>query len=107
VARASVERQVLESFVDACRAQEDGDQKVALGLLCDLFALSAIEADRAWFIEHGRLSTVRSKAISREVDDLCRKVRPLAGDLVDAFGVPPEMLRAPELLDGYGTPAGG
>ena len=33
---------------------------------------------------HGR----RSKAISREVNDLCRKVRPLAVDLVDAFGVP-------------------
>jgi acyl-CoA oxidase len=107
VARASVERQVLESFVSVCRARDEGDLKVVLGLLCDLFALSTIEADRAWFIEHGRLSTVRSKAISREVGDLCRKLRPLAVDLVDAFGVPAQMRRAPELLDGYGTAAGG
>ena len=76
----------------------DGDLKVALNLLCDLHALSTIEADRAWFMEHGRLTTSRSKAISREVNALCRKVRPLAVDLVDAFGVPPEMLRSPELL---------
>ena len=63
-----------------------------------LYALSTIEADRAWFMEHGRLSSARSKAISREVNDLCRKIRPLAVDLVDAFGVPPEVLRSEELL---------
>ena len=101
-ARAHVERLVLEAFVDKTRELPDGDLKVALSLLCDLHALSTIEADRAWFMEHGRLSATRSKAISREVGSLCRKVRPLAGDLVDAFGVPPEMLRAPDLV---GTPA--
>ncbi|MFD9808637.1 acyl-CoA dehydrogenase [[Kitasatospora] papulosa] len=98
VAHAHVERLVLEAFVDKIRAQPEGGNKVALGLLCDLFALSTIEADRAWFMEHGRLTVQRSKAISREVNDLCRKVRPLAVDLVDAWGIPPEMLRAPDLV---------
>ena len=42
--------------------------------------------------------SARSKAITREVNDLCRKVRPLAVDLVDAFGVPAELLRSPDLL---------
>jgi acyl-CoA oxidase len=97
-ARAHVERWVLDVFVDKVATLEDGDQKVALNLLCDLFALCAIEADRGWFMEHGRLSSQRSKAITREVNDLCRKIRPLAVDLVDAFGVPPSMLRSPELL---------
>jgi len=32
------------------------------------------------------------------VNDLCRKVRPLAVGLVDAWGIPPEMLRAPDLV---------
>ncbi|CAM5256891.1 Putative acyl-CoA oxidase OS=Streptomyces griseus subsp. griseus (strain JCM 4626 / NBRC) OX=455632 GN=SGR_6404 PE=3 SV=1 [Streptomyces griseus subsp. griseus] len=98
VARAHVERLVLEAFVDKMRALPEGGNKVALGLLCDLFALSTIEADRAWFMEHGRLTVQRSKAITREVNDLCRKVRPLAGDLVDAWGIPPELLRAPDLV---------
>ncbi|RPK80988.1 acyl-CoA dehydrogenase [Streptomyces sp. ADI98-10] len=98
VAHAHVERLVLEAFVERVRALPDGGNKVALGLLCDLFALSTIEADRAWFMEHGRLTVQRSKAISREVNGLCRKVRPLAGDLVDAWGIPSEMLRAPDLV---------
>ena len=97
-ARAHVERLVLEAFVEKVRTVEDGDLKVALNLLCDLHALTTIEADRAWFMEHGRLTSQRSKAISREINGLCRKLRPLAVDLVDAFGVPPEMLRSKDLV---------
>jgi acyl-CoA oxidase len=97
-ARAHVERLVLDAFVLKARDLPDGDLKVALNLLCDLHALSTIEADRAWFMEHGRLTVARSKAISREVNDLCRKIRPLAVDLVDAFGVPEPMLRSEEIL---------
>lgn len=97
-ARAHVERLVLEAFVEKTRGLPDGDLKVALSLLCDLHALSTIESDRAWFMEHGRLSSARSKAISREIGSLCRKLRPLAGDLVDGFAVPPEMLRSPDLV---------
>ena len=97
-ARAHVERLVLEAFVDKVGSLEDGDQKVALGLLCDLHALHGLEQDRAWFMEHGRMSSTRAKAITREVADLCRKLRPIAVDLVDAFGVPDEMLRSPDLV---------
>ena len=97
-ARAHVERLVLEAFVEKVRTLPDGDLKVALNLLCDLHALSTIEADRAWFMEHGRLTVTRSKAISREIGSLCRKIRPLAVDLVDAFDVPVEMLRSPDLI---------
>jgi acyl-CoA oxidase len=97
-ARAHVERLVLEAFVDKLASVEDGENKRALSLLCDLHALSVIEADRAWFMEHGRLTVVRSKAISREVNRLCRRVRPVAVPLVDAFGVPAQMLRSPDLL---------
>ena len=97
-ARAHVERLVLEAFVEKTAALEDGDNKVALNLVCDLHALATIEADRAWFMEHGRLTGSRSKAISREINELCRKLRPLARDLVDAFGVPEEMLRSRDLI---------
>ncbi len=100
-ARSHVERTVLEAFVAKCAQIPDGPVREGVGLLCDLYALSTIEADRAWFIEHGRLSVQRSKAISREVNALCRRIRPLAEDLVDGFGVPPEMLRAPALVGPY------
>ncbi|MCX6398536.1 MAG: acyl-CoA dehydrogenase family protein [Propionibacteriales bacterium] len=99
-ARAHVERLVLEAFVEKIETLEEGDNKLALNLLCDLYALSSIEADAAWFMEHGRLTTQRSKQITREIGDLCRRVRPIAGDLVDSFAVPAELLRAPALIGG-------
>lgn len=98
-ARAHVERLVLEAFVDKLAATPDGENKVALGLLCDLYALSTIEAGRGWWMEHGRLSSARSKAITGEVDGLCRRIRPIARELVDGFGVPEEM-QATEMLEG-------
>ncbi|HVK28586.1 MAG TPA: acyl-CoA dehydrogenase [Nocardioides sp.] len=105
-ARAHVERLVLEAFVEKVAAVEDGDLKLALNALCDLHALSGIEADAAWFIEHDRLSTQRSKAITREVGDLCRRLRPVARELVDAFAVPEPLLRAPALVNPSVTPGG-
>jgi acyl-CoA oxidase len=97
-ARAHVERLVLEAFIEKVRAMPEDDNRIVLGLLCDLYALSLIEADRAWFMEHGRLTIVRSKEISRRIGSLCRRIRPLARDLVDAFGVPEAMLRSPDLI---------
>jgi acyl-CoA oxidase len=97
-ARAHVERLVLDAFVEKVAGLPEDDNRRALSLLCDLHALSVIEADRAWFMEHGRLTVVRSKAITREVNRLCRRVRPIAVPLVDAFGVPREMLRSPDLV---------
>jgi acyl-CoA oxidase len=93
-ARAHVERLLLEAFVDKIATMPEGQNKAALQLVCDLFALSAIEEDRAWFMEHGRFSNAKSKAVTAMVNELCRRVRPIADQLVDAFDIPPEMLRA-------------
>ena len=102
-ARAHVERLVLEAFVDKVRSVPDGQNREALALLCDLHALATLERDRAWFMEHGRFSNARSKAVTALVDELCRRVRPIAGELVDAFGTPAELLCA-EIISP--TPAG-
>jgi len=91
---AHVERLVLEAFTDKVEAMTPGPNRDAMNLLCDLYALSAIENDRAWFLEHGRLSNARAKSVTAMVNSLCRRVRPICDDLVDGFSVPPEMLRA-------------
>jgi acyl-CoA oxidase len=93
-ARSHVERLLLEVFIDKIEEMPEGENKVAMQLVCDLFALSTIEADRAWFMEHGRFSSAKSKAVTAMVNELCRRVRPIADQLVDAFDIPPEMLRA-------------
>jgi acyl-CoA oxidase len=94
-ARAHVETVLLESFSAAVEQCEDAALRAALSRLCDLFALTAIEADRGFFQEHGRLSGPRCKAITREVNRLCNEVRTQAGALVDAFGIPDAVLGAP------------
>jgi acyl-CoA oxidase len=99
-ASAHVERLLLEAFVDKLATMPEGPNKTTMQLVCDLFALSSIEADRAWFMEHGRFSNARSKAVTTMVNELCRRIRPLAGSLVNAFDVPEAMLRAEIIRSG-------
>ncbi|MEU6134976.1 acyl-CoA dehydrogenase [Nocardioides sp. NPDC047086] len=98
VAHAHVERLIHEAFREKVRGLPSGPVRDLMDLVCDLSALSVIEADRAWFMEHGRLSSERSKAITAEVNRLCRELRPHARLLVDGFGVPEELLRAKDLI---------
>jgi acyl-CoA oxidase len=94
-ARAHIERVVLEAFARAVDACEEGPVKDALDRLCDLYALDQIELDRGYLQEHGRVTGPRCKAVTREVNRLCDEVRGDGGALVDAFGIPDPVLRAP------------
>jgi acyl-CoA oxidase len=99
-ARAHMETVLLEAFHAATLNCENEALKSTLDRLCDLFALHNIEADRGFFQEHGRLTGPRCKAITREVNRLCNEVRAQAAALVDAFGIPDEILGAPIALTG-------
>ena len=98
-ARAHVQREILESF---CRAIDRADSAVTpiVHTLCDLYALAEVERDRAWFQEHGRISSTRAKMVTRRVNELCWGLRPHAEELVDAFGIPDQVLAAPIGLPG-------
>lgn len=87
-ARAYVDHVVLEAFAAKLPQVGDPAARALLERVCDLYALSTIEADRGWFQEHGRLSSTRSKAVIKAVNTLCAELRPHARTLVDAFGVP-------------------
>ena len=99
-ARAHTEREVLEAFAAAVERCEDESLRGVLSDLCDLHAVANLEGDRAWLQEHGRISSTRAKALTRTVNRLCEELRPLAGELVDAFGIPDELLGAPIGLPG-------
>ena len=97
-ATAYIDRIILEAFIagiDSC--QYDEAQK-GLNMVCDLYVLSVIEDDVAWYIEHRYLSTERSKAVTRGINERCRTLRPYAETLVDGFGIP-EQLRYGAMLD--------
>jgi acyl-CoA oxidase len=86
--RAFIDRFVLEAFAGAVERCEDPGSRSVLDRLCDLYALSTIEADRGWFQEHGRMSSTRSKAVIKAVNARCAELRPHAATLVEAFGIP-------------------
>lgn len=96
-AKAHVDRIILEAFVAGIDTCEDERAREILEVVCDLYALSVIEDDKSWFIEHRFLSVERSKAVTRGINDRCRKLRPHAELLVEGFGIP-EQLRYAEML---------
>lgn len=96
-ATAHIDRVVLEAFVAGIDSCPDPEARELLELVCDLYALSVIEDDKAWYIEHRYLSTDRAKAVTRGINDRCQKLRPHAQTLIDGFGIPEE-LRYAEML---------
>ena len=102
LARAHIERSILERFresVDRHAATAGEELREVLDALSDLFALSSLERDRAWFLEAGYMGGAQTKSIRDLVNTLCGELRPSATELVDAFGIPDEVLAAPAAFD--------
>jgi acyl-CoA oxidase len=98
-ARAHVDRIVFDSFAAAVDRTGDAGVRDLLGDVLRLYALTVIENDRAFFIEHSYLTSGRAKAVTQAVNALCGRLRPHARTLVDGFGIPERWLDCP-LLDG-------
>ncbi|MDR7233487.1 acyl-CoA dehydrogenase [Agrococcus sp. BE272] len=92
-ARAWVELQQYDALAAAVERMPEATRKVMTHVR-DLFALTIIEEHAAWHLEHGRLSGARSKAVTSTIERLLQKLRPHALDLVAAFGLGDEHLRA-------------
>jgi acyl-CoA oxidase len=89
-AQAHIDRVVLEAFVAGIERAPDPGARALLDTLCDLYALSTIEADKGWYLEHGRLTPARSKALTGTVNALLGELRPHMVTLVDGFAIPQE-----------------
>lgn len=97
--RVHIDRVVLEAFTAGIARCEDPEAQALLRDVCDLYALSIIEEDKAWFMEHKRLTATRSKAVTSEVNNLLEKLRPYTLILIEGFAVPEESLGA-AMLEG-------
>jgi acyl-CoA oxidase len=95
MAKAYIERVILEQMIKAEQESTDQAQRKVLGLLRSLYALDEIYQDRAWFLESGYLEGSKAKAIRKEVATLCEALVPEGYGLVEAFGIPQALLGAP------------
>ena len=91
-ANAHLQRVVHEHM--SAKVEEHPELPV-LASLRDLAVLWEVERDRAWWLEHGWLAADDARRVVTEVNELCRELRPHALALVEGFGVPDALLRAP------------
>ena len=92
------ERLALTSFQSAIENVEDKTTKEVLEKICQLYALSVIQLEKGFFLENEYLGTSKTKAIRRMIAKLNQELRPIAGKLVDSFGIPEELLGANIIL---------
>ena len=97
-ARAYIDRITLEAFIAGIESCKDKAARELLEDLCDLYALTVIDSDKAWFMEHRFISVERAKAVSRAINERCRTLRPRTRTLVDGLGVPENLLDVPMLV---------
>ena len=95
MAKAHAELVQWEAFTKALLDVEDEGTRRVLTWVRDLYGLSVIENNLAWYLMNGRLTGQRARTVSSYIDRLVLRLRPHAQDLVDAFGYGPEHLRAP------------
>jgi acyl-CoA oxidase len=95
VAQAYLERVVLEQFQAAIKTVQDEKSKEVLTKLNQLYALSQLEKNKAWYLEDGYMEAIKTKAIRKMVNQLCWDIRPDAVALVNAFDIPESCLAAP------------
>ncbi|MFH5821773.1 acyl-CoA dehydrogenase [Georgenia sp. AZ-5] len=93
-ARAHGELLQWEAFTGALARVKDPSTREVLTTLRDLFGLTLIEKNLAWYLMNGRLSAQRARTVTSYVDRLLVRLRPHAADLVAAFGYTPGHLRA-------------
>ncbi|MFC7407178.1 acyl-CoA dehydrogenase [Georgenia alba] len=93
-ARAHAELLQWEAFTAALGQVRDAGTREVLSTLRDLYGLTLIEKNLAWYLTEGRISAQRARTVTSYVDRLLARLRPHARLLVDAFGYAPEHLRA-------------
>lgn len=92
LARAYIELIILEAFQKRLKDAPSEITDGPLNIMYQLFALSTIEDNKAWYLEQDYLEAVKTKAIRRTVDRLCEQARNQSEVLVDAFGIPRHIL---------------
>lgn len=95
LARAHADRIVMEASVEALEESEDGAGKELVEAVVALHGLATLERHRAWYLEAGYFEAAKSEAIRGEVNRRCGELAPKAVELVDAFNIPDELIRAP------------
>ncbi len=93
-ARAHADLLRWSAFTEALEEIDDPGTRRVLTWVRDVYGLTLIERNMAWYLLNGRLSGQRARTVTTYVDRLLQRLRPYAVDLVDAWGYGQDHLRA-------------
>ena len=99
LANAYTEELIYEQFYLKVRTIKDPVLHNVLRRMRNLYALSAIYEDRGWYLESDYFDGIKSKGIRKAIARLNREIRRDALGLVEAFGIPDALLKAPIVVD--------
>ncbi len=99
-ARAHADLVRWRAFTAAVDTLEDEGSRAVLTDVRDLFGLTVINDDLAWFLLSGMISTQRGRQIEGDLRRLLWRLRPHVLDLIAAFDIRPGHVRAPIALGG-------
>lgn len=95
LAQAHMDFSLLKSSYKNYTAIEDESLRAFFINIHSLYALSTIEANKGWYLENDYMNGAKTKAIRRLVDKLCRQMRDQAELMIEGFGIPEELIKAP------------
>lgn len=88
LAHAYMNKVILEQFQAAVHACKDDAARSVLHKLCHLYALHNIWADIGTFRQLELIKRRKAQAISNEVRNLCRELKDVSLEFVDAIAPP-------------------
>ncbi|MDO4241901.1 MAG: acyl-CoA dehydrogenase [Microbacteriaceae bacterium] len=92
-AKAHAELLQWEAFTEALNHFE-GDTLKIMTWLRDLFVFGIFARNSGWYLQRGLISAQRAETIDDYIGRLCSRLRPHISDLVDSFGLTPQLVRA-------------
>jgi len=100
-ARAYGERVIAEQFLFVMRTPGGSEPAInsMLRQLYQLYVVSIIERELAWYLTSKVLDASHAKAVPEEARRLCAELAPHALILADGFGLPDHVVSAPIALD--------
>lgn len=99
VAWAHIDRILFEALLEAESEVESEDARRVFEQVRHVFFLDMIKTNAAWYLEQNLLTGTRTKAARAALNDLVDSLGPWSKPLVDAFGIPDNILNVTLMQD--------
>lgn len=99
VAWAHIDRILFEALLEAESEVESEDARRVFEQVRHVFFLDMIKTNAAWYLEQNLLTGTRTKAARAALNDLVDSLGPWSKPLVDAFGIPGNILNVTLMQD--------